>query len=273
MVEKIIYLATLEYVHWLASILLLILVAPLERLFPRVKPKNIKPKLLTVLGIAFCAYLSLYAFKNSFHQDIISILFGVQIVSIAKLPINEWLIFIIGFLFMDFLIYLFHFLSHKITFLWSMHSVHHADEHVTASSALLHHPIETILSFIFVISFAVLFGVPVLVLIAYAAIGTIHNLLVHSNIAISSKVDAALRLVIVTPDMHRTHHSIDISEGNSNFGQLLTIWDRIFRTYKAHPSRSESKLKMGLPKSEKPNQFNTIGLLLHPFDRLFAKRN
>ena len=95
----------------------------------------------------------------------------------------------------------------------------------------------------------------------------IHGVLSHADIRIPASIDRVLRLVLVTPDSHRTHHSIDMREGNSNFGIVLTVWDRLFGTYVDQPKTGVSELMMGLPPSESPKGFTVSALFLHPFQR------
>ena len=132
-------------------------------------------------------------------------------------------------------------------------------------SGLLHHPLETLLSAVFLLFFTVVLGIPVLVFVIYGACIGVHSAITHADVALPRRFDWALRWLIVTPDVHRTHHSIQQREGNSNFGQVFTIWDRLFGTYVDRPAAAEAMLIMGLPDSEKPRAFSVAGLLLHPF--------
>jgi sterol desaturase/sphingolipid hydroxylase (fatty acid hydroxylase superfamily) len=89
----------------------------------------------------------------------------------------------------------------------------------------------------------------------------------HADIALPRRLDRWLRWIIVTPDLHRTHHSCDMREGNSNFGQVFTIWDRLFGTYLDRPALPESQLRMGLPEASRPTRFGSVTLLAYPFQR------
>jgi len=269
--QEFLYYLSLDQTHWGLSIVLILLITPLERVFPRVKLKANSPSIAAILVIAICSYASVWLFKQSMYLHTISAFLNLQFFSLSKSSLPLLAIYIISFLFIDLLVYTFHFLSHKITFLWKIHSVHHADEHVNTKTAVLHHPFELLASMIFVLFFAVILGIPIISLILFAGVATLHNFFAHANVALPSKLDRILRCLIVTPDMHRTHHSIDMSEGNSNFGQIFTIWDRLFKTYTDHPTTGEAKLIMGLPKSERPISFKAIDLLLHPIAKLFKK--
>lgn len=271
-VQEILYYLSIDQTHWILSVGLILFFLPLERLFPRIKLSAKSPNILAFFIIAICSYAVIWLFKQSMYLDTISAFLNLQIFSISKSSLSIPSIFIISFLFIDLLVYSFHFLAHKITFLWRLHSVHHIDEHVTVKTAVLHHPAESIASLIYLLFFSVILGIPVVVLILYAGVATLHNFFTHANIALPNKTDRALRLVIVTPDMHRTHHSIDISEGNSNFGQIMSVWDRLFKTYTKKPKSGDEKLIMGLPNSERPTGLSALDLLLHPIARMI-KRN
>lgn len=269
--QDFLYYLSLDQTHWIISMVLFLLIAPLEKRFPRVKTKANSPNIVAIIIIAICSYATIWLFKQSMYLLTISAFLNLQIFSLSKSNLPVLAIYIISFLFIDLLVYTFHFISHKIPLLWKLHSVHHADEHVNSKTAVLHHPLELLASMIFVLFFAVILGIPIISLILFAAIATLHNFFAHANIALPYKVDRLLRYLIITPDLHRTHHSIDMIEGNSNFGQVFTIWDRIFKTYIDQPNTSEDKLIMGLPKSERPNSLKALDLLLHPIAKLLRK--
>jgi sterol desaturase/sphingolipid hydroxylase (fatty acid hydroxylase superfamily) len=187
--------------------------------------------------------------------------------SLSKLPLPSWIVFCLGLVVLDLTLYCTHRIFHAVPALWPYHSVHHADEDVSSMSALLHHPLETVLSYLLFTFVAVVTGIPIIVLFAHAAIAAVHSAFSHANIRLPYWLDRILRRVIVTPDIHRTHHSIDMREGNSNFGGTLSIWDQLFGTYVAHPKVPEPELIMGLPESIKPKTFTTRALLELPFRR------
>jgi sterol desaturase/sphingolipid hydroxylase (fatty acid hydroxylase superfamily) len=271
MAQKFLYYISLDQTHLLLSLCLILFYAPLERKFPRVNSQSARPGITSVIIIGFFSYGAAWLFKETIYLDTISVFLNLQFFSLSKSDLPISLIYFISFLFIDFIMYLFHFLSHKVNFLWKLHSVHHTDEHVSAKTGVLHHPFETLASLLFALFFSVILGIPILVLILFAACATIHNLFAHANIALPTSLDRTLRKLIVTPDVHRTHHSIEIHEGNSNFGEIFTIWDRLFGTYTDHPASGEEKLVMGLPASEQPKSFSAINLLLHPFAKVFSR--
>jgi sterol desaturase/sphingolipid hydroxylase (fatty acid hydroxylase superfamily) len=118
---------------------------------------------------------------------------------------------------------------------------------------------------VFLLFLYVLLGVPVVVAIIYGLVYSVHNAFSHADIALPRGVDRWLRWVVVTPDLHRTHHSTDMREGNANFGQVFTIWDRLLGTYVDRPALPEGELRMGLPEAARPASFRALTLLAYPF--------
>ncbi len=221
--------------------------------------------LLPIFAVALAALCVSLFIQFYLQTSLVSLFLGLKFVSIAKLPLDATLVFAASFLLLDFLSYLLHVVFHHVALLWRVHAVHHADEHVTAVSGLLHHPLEVLLSAVFLLFFTVVLGIPVLVFVIYGACMAVHSAITHADVALPRRLDRALRWLIVTPDVHRIHHSIQLREGNSNFGQMFTLWDRLFGTYVDRPAAPEAMLVMGLPDGEKPSAFSVSGLLWHPF--------
>jgi sterol desaturase/sphingolipid hydroxylase (fatty acid hydroxylase superfamily) len=269
---RAIELLSQDQTHWIITIALILMFSAFEFARPKTKPARSFKRLGVIIVIAIIANLGAFAFKSFTYVGIVSFLLQFQIFSISKLPIPTPILFVGCILLLDLLVYAIHLMSHKITLLWKLHAIHHADEHVDAKTGLLQHPFETIFGLLCVLAFSIILGVPVIAVILYASIGTLHNVFSHSNIELPSHIERWVRLLIVTPDMHRVHHSIEMREGNSNFGQVFPFWDRIFGTYIATPSRGDQNIIVGLPEKEKPKSFSTIGLLLMPFKGLFKHR-
>jgi sterol desaturase/sphingolipid hydroxylase (fatty acid hydroxylase superfamily) len=204
-------------------------------------------------------------FQKHVQSGLISALVPLQITSIAKWSVADWLVIAVSFLVLDFLHYAMHRIAHRLPVLWRLHSIHHSDKHVTALTGLLHHPLEFLPTALFVLFFAVVLGLPVLLYIIYGFAAALHNAFSHSEIALPLWLDRLLRVVIITPDMHRTHHSVDMAEGNSNFGAILSVWDWLFGTYTHHPATGEANLAMGLSPADGPESFTVKHMLLHPF--------
>ena len=253
---------------WAITLLIIGAFAPLEYFFPRITGRpSIKGRLVAVMVIGAISLVTLSLLNGQLQQVLVPLFLQIKLFSLSKLEMPSPLLFLAGFLLIDLIQYTMHLVSHKVTVLWRMHAIHHADEHVTAASSLLHHPLELIVAYGMILCLYVILGIPILIIAIYGLVNAVHSVFCHANIALPAKLDTALRLLIVTPDMHRTHHSIRMDEGNSNFGQVFTIWDRLFGTYVAHPTTGESALIMGLPEGEKPKSFSFSGLLLLPFAR------
>jgi sterol desaturase/sphingolipid hydroxylase (fatty acid hydroxylase superfamily) len=128
--------------------------------------------------------------------------------------------------------YSFHLLSHEVGFLWRLHRVHHRDVHLDISSALRTHPLEMIASILFMIPLIVICGLSPIVLAAYETAELFANILSHTNVRIPDRVERLARTLLLTPSLHRLHHSAARIETDSNYGNLFTIWGRLFGTYR-----------------------------------------
>ena len=169
---------------------------------------------------------------------------GWGILNFIGLPI--WLEWIIAFLILDFVIWGQHVLTHKIPILWRIHRVHHSDEDLDATTAVRFHPVEIVLS-IFIKALAVIvLGAPAVLVVVFEAIVNGSALFNHANFRIPVGIDRVLRLLVVTPDMHRVHHSVIMNETNSNYGFALSIWDRLFNVYIDQPEKGHDGMTIGL---------------------------
>ena len=160
---------------------------------------------------------------------------------------------ILAILIFDFAIWLQHLITHKIPILWRLHRVHHADRDMDVTTAIRFHPVEIALSMLLKIGLVYLLGPAALAVILFEVILNGTAMFNHANIKLPPRVDALVRLVLVTPDMHRVHHSIHRSEHDSNYGFSLSIWDRLFRTYIPQPKEGHDDMTVGLQwQDEKP---------------------
>ncbi len=175
----------------------------------------------------------------------------------------SWAAAMVTLLALDFAIYLQHILVHAVPTLWRVHRVHHADVGVDASTGLRFHPIEIFLSLAIKVAAIVLLGAVPWVVVAFEAILNASSIFNHGNVALPERTDRWLRWFIVTPDMHRIHHSTREVETNSNFGFSLSWWDRLCGTYRAAPSVGHVGMDLGL--SEFPTPLHLGQLLLLPF--------
>ncbi len=166
---------------------------------------------------------------------------------------------------LDGIIYAQHVLFHAIPLLWRLHMVHHADQDIDVTTGLRFHPIEILLSMLIKMSVVALLGVPPLAVILFEIILNGMAMFNHANVRLPRRLDAILRPVLVTPDMHRVHHSIIRKETNSNFGFNLSIWDRIFHTYQAQPADGHDAMTIGLTQYQSEQSGRLMWMLTLPF--------
>ncbi len=157
-----------------------------------------------------------------------------------------WLAVILTVLIFDFAIWLQHLITHKIPVLWRFHRVHHADRDIDVTTAIRFHPVEIALSMVLKIGLVYLLGPPALGIIVFEIILNGTAIFNHANMRLPLGLDALLRRFLVTPDMHRVHHSDNRAEHDSNYGFALSIWDRLFGTYVAQPARGHDSMTIGL---------------------------
>ncbi len=166
---------------------------------------------------------------------------------------------------LDFTLYLQHVLFHAIPTLWRLHMVHHTDLDFDVTTGVRFHPLEIILSMgIKLIAVITLGPSPLAVLLFEVALNT-TSLFNHSNIYVPLKADRVLRLFVVTPEMHRVHHSVIIQETNSNFGFSIPWWDRMFGTYRPQPAKGHVDMVIGLAQYREPQHLNLWQLIILPF--------
>jgi sterol desaturase/sphingolipid hydroxylase (fatty acid hydroxylase superfamily) len=157
-----------------------------------------------------------------------------------------WIEIAITVLILDVAIWAQHLISHKVPVLWRLHRVHHADVDIDVTTAIRFHPVEIALSMLLKIGLVYLFGAAALSVILFEIILNGMAMFNHANIKLPLGVDAMLRKVVVTPDMHRVHHSVHRDEHDSNYGFNLSIWDRMFGTYVPQPRDGHDGMDIGL---------------------------
>lgn len=173
--------------------------------------------------------------------------------------------FILAFVLMDLAIYFQHVMFHALPLFWRFHRVHHSDLDCDITTGLRFHPFEMIISIIFKFLIITSIGAPVLAVVFFEIILNAASMFTHSNIKIPSVIESMVRWFIVTPDMHRIHHSIKENETNSNFGFFISIWDRLLGTYIHEPDQGHVNMKIGLRKFREPKWQNLRWLLYLPF--------
>ncbi len=178
-----------------------------------------------------------------------------------------WLEWLLAILILDLAIWFQHLVSHKVPLLWRLHRMHHADVDIDVTTAIRFHPIEIALSMLWKIVCVLLLGAAPEAVILFEIILNGCAMFNHANVALPQSVDRALRLWIVTPDMHRVHHSVIRREHDSNYGFNLSVWDRLFGTYIPQPEKGHEGMTVGLTpyQSEDPTRLGWS--LLLPFRR------
>ena len=177
-----------------------------------------------------------------------------------------WLAVPLAVVAMDFVIWLQHVMVHAVPALWRLHRVHHADLDYDLTTGTRFHPLEIVLSMGIKFATISLLGAPVLAVVVFEVVLSACATFNHGNIRLPQGLDRALRWFLVTPDMHRVHHSVEIDETNSNFGFNLTWWDRLFGTYREQPRAGQLGMTIGLLKHTDPQEVARLpGMLLMPF--------
>jgi len=166
---------------------------------------------------------------------------------------------------LDLAIWAQHRLFHRLPLLWRMHRMHHADLDIDVTTGLRFHPLELALSMLIKVAVVLLIGAPPLAVLAFEVLLNATSLFSHSNVALAPRIDAALRWLVVTPDMHRVHHSWDPRETDRNFGFNLSCWDRFFGTYQEQPRLGHDRMTIGLPQFRDPRELRLDRMLLQPF--------
>ena len=178
------------------------------------------------------------------------------------------LVLISSILLFDLCIYWQHRLMHQVPVLWRLHKVHHADPDIDVSTGARFHPIEIIVSMLIKFALVIALGMPVVAVILFEVILNATSMFNHSNVRLPEKLDAFVRWFLVTPDMHRVHHSQIEFETNSNYGFNIPWWDKIFGSYRAQPELGHDKMKIGLKEYQRDkDSIQIIGLLKLPFRR------
>jgi sterol desaturase/sphingolipid hydroxylase (fatty acid hydroxylase superfamily) len=166
---------------------------------------------------------------------------------------------------LDAAIYLQHVATHKVPLLWRLHRVHHADLDVDLTTGLRFHPVEILLSALYKAGIVLALGADPLVVLVYEALLSAFSLFTHSNVAVPLTWDRRLRAVICTPDMHRRHHSTLREETDSNYGNILSLWDRLGRSYFDAPRLGQEGVILGLDEERDATRLGLGRLLLMPF--------
>jgi sterol desaturase/sphingolipid hydroxylase (fatty acid hydroxylase superfamily) len=176
-----------------------------------------------------------------------------------------WLAVVVSFVLLDLMIYGQHVLVHKVPLLWRLHRMHHADLDFDVTTGARFHPLEILFSFVLKIAAVALLGAPALAVLIFEVVLNATAMFNHGNVRLPAAIDRVLRLFVVTPEMHRVHHSIKRYETDSNYGFNLPWWDRLFGTYRAQPADGHTDMTIGLPFFREPREEHLHRMLLQPF--------
>jgi len=178
----------------------------------------------------------------------------------------DWVAIIVTLLFLDFAIYCQHIVSHRWSLLWRLHQVHHTDIAFDATTAVRFHPLEIVISMLYKTLCVYFIGAHPTAVLVFEVVLNGAATFNHANIKLPALLEKSIRMVLVTPDMHRIHHSIHPVEYNSNYGFCLSCWDKLCRTYTAEPKQPQTTMDIGLTPYRHTVSF--IALLLLPFKTL-----
>jgi sterol desaturase/sphingolipid hydroxylase (fatty acid hydroxylase superfamily) len=197
---------------------------------------------------------------------------GVALVADARgwgllpaLDAPPWLAVVAAVIALDLAIYLQHVLFHAVPALWRLHRMHHADLEFDVTTGLRFHPIEILLSMAIKLGVVAALGAPAVAVLIFEVLLNATAMFNHGNVRLPQPLDRVLRWVVVTPDMHRVHHSILPRETNSNFGFNLPWWDYLFGTYRAEPQAGHLAMTIGIDQFRDPRELRLDRMLLQPF--------
>ena len=248
----------------------LTLMAILEAIFPkRTRTQNRQSRWFTNLSLVVINSLVLkllgpisamiaadFAFKN-----------GWGVLNLIPLQLPLLLHVALGVILLDLAIYGQHVASHHIPILWRFHKVHHADRDIDVTTGIRFHPIEALLSMIYKCGIILLLGPLSLAVMIFEIILNASAMFNHANMKLPKQLDTLLRLLIVTPDMHRVHHSTIPTETNSNYGFFLPFWDRLFKTYIHQPKKGHDGMTIGLNEFQSNNPSKLPWVMAIPFKK------
>jgi len=200
----------------------------------------------TAVGLAIAAESSSWGLFNSF-------------------PFPGWLTVILAVVLLDFAIYLQHVLVHAVPALWRLHRMHHADLEFDVTTGARFHPLEILLSMVLKLMVIGALGAPALAVLIFEVLLNGTAMFNHGNVRLPKRLDRVLRWFVVTPDMHRVHHSVVVNETNSNFGFNLPWWDRLFGTYRDQPAKGHEAMTIGIEQFRTGRDLRLDRLLVQPF--------
>ena len=182
-----------------------------------------------------------------------------------NLIIPSWLRLVASVLLLDLAIYLQHVMFHAVPALWRVHRMHHADLDFDVATGVRFHPIEIVLSMLIKFGMVMGLGIPAYSVLTFEVLLNATSMFSHGNVYLPEKLDRCLRWFVVTPDMHRVHHSVVMAETNSNFGFNLPWWDRLLGTYRDQPAAGHEGMSIGIEQFRQARELWLDRMLLQPF--------
>ena len=244
----------------------LAVMAILEVIAPRKKRVAARAgRWLTNLGLIVIDTLALRFLMPLFAMGMAAIASdkGWGLLNMIDAPV--WLEITLAVIVLDMLIYWQHVASHHIPLIWALHQVHHADRDIDATTGIRFHPLEILLSMGYKLICVMLLGPAVVAVFIFEVLLNACAMFNHANVKLPTALDRLIRLVLVTPDMHRVHHSVIPAETNSNYGFSLSIWDRVFGSYIAQPQKGHDGMTIGLSQYQTNEPSTLKWCLLIPF--------
>ena len=208
---------------------------------------------VTTMIIGFGCAGTLLLVSNTVAQNNIGLLYLVDM--------PTWMQYMIGILLLDFIgAYLIHLVEHKVRWMWKFHLVHHSDTNIDVTSGLRHHPGETLFRMGFTLIAVAIVGAPISMIMLYQSLSVLFAHLTHANVSLFGKMDRTLSLLFVTPNMHKVHHHFRLPWTDTNFGNIFSIWDRLFGTFQYVDDIED--IKYGIDTHMKSEENAEIGNLL-----------
>ena len=220
-------------------------------------PSNIAIVGLNIVILKIVFPVAAIEFAASVHGG------GLGLMGLFSLP--GWIEFLVAIVILDLAIYLQHILFHAAPSLWRLHRMHHQDLDFDVTTGVRFHPVEILLSMGIKFMVIAALGPSAAAVLVFEAVLNGMSMFNHANAKIPLGVDAVLRKLVVTPDMHRVHHSISPNETNSNFGFNLSVWDRLFGTYRDQPAAGHEAMTIGIEQFRERRELRLDRLLLQPF--------
>jgi len=181
------------------------------------------------------------------------------------LTLPAWVAVITAVVLLDLAVYAQHWLLHRVGFLWRLHRAHHTDQEFDVTTGLRFHPLESLFATSVTLLFILAIGAPPIAVLTWQVLSTALNFIEHANVRIPACVDSVLRLLLVTPDMHRIHHSAAARESRANLANMFSWWDRLFGTYLAEPAAGHERMVFGLTGFTEPKHLKVHWILAQPF--------